>query len=162
MALAWAGFRSLPATRAEQAHAILDFVRFEQDTYRVYYDTSVDDLVRFSSEYFGYEGFTIKKGIRWRDILEALEQGFLVIVPADGRVLKNPNFKGLGPQEHMLLIRGYDYGTQEFITNDPGTRRGKKYRYDRRILFDAIRDYKTGKHEKGRPRTKSMILVDKH
>ena len=127
----------------------------------MYYDTSTQDTIRFAGEYSGFKGFRLQRAIGWRDILRALEQGFLVIVPADGRVLHNPNFKGLGPQEHMLVIRGYNYNTQEFISNDPGTRFGKEYRYHRKVLFAAIRDYKTGHKEKGRPRTKSMIVVEK-
>lgn len=161
MALAWAGVQPLAKTRERQERAILDLVRFEKEKYSVYYDTSTQDTIRFASEYSGFKGFSLQRNIGWRDILRSLEKGFLVIVPADGRVLQNPNFKGRGPQEHMLVIRGYDYTTQEFITNDPGTRMGEKYRYHRKVLFAAIRDYKTGHKEKGRPRTKSMIVAAK-
>ncbi len=162
MALAWAGVEHLGKTRVAQAQAILDLAEFEKESYGVYFDTSSQDTIRFAAAYSGYQGFSIHNNIKWRDILRALEQGFLVIVPADGRLLHNPNFKGLGPIEHMLVIRGYDYGTQEFITNDSGTRNGEGYRYHRKVLFTAIRDYKTGHIEKGRPRTKSMIVVEKN
>ena len=161
MALAWAGVRQLPHSQKAQAKAILDLVAFEESRWGGSHDTSTADTVRFMREYSGYTKISVKYGIRWRDVLGALESGSLVLVPADGRKLKNPNFKGLGPQEHMLVVRGYDYVKEEFITNDPGTRHGKEYRYPRSVLQDAIRDYKTGKKEKGRPRIKAMIVVDK-
>ncbi len=162
MALAWAGVRQLPQSPKAQAKAILDLIVFEESHWGVSHDTSAADTVRFMREYSGYTKVSVKTGIRWRDVLGALEAGSLVLVPADGRKLRNPNFKGLGPQEHMLVIRGYDYTTQEFITNDPGTRHGEEYRYPRSVLQDAIRDYRTSKKEKGRPRTKVMIVVDKY
>lgn len=161
MALAWAGIQPIGKTGKEQAQTILDLVEFEKKKYNVYFDTSPRDTIRFAREYSGYTGFNLRHAIRASDILRQLEQGFLVIASADGRVLKNPNFTGLGPTEHMLVIRGYDYDTQEFITNDPGTRFGEGYRYARKVLFSAIRDYKTGHKEKGRPRTKSMIIIEK-
>lgn len=159
MALAWAGVRQLPVGRAARAKEILVIGEFEADRYGVYHDTSPYDTARFARDYSSYKGFSVQPIRQWQDIVSALARGLLVIVPADGRVLKNPNFTGQGPEEHMLVIRGYDYNTQEFIANDPGTRKGEGWRYHRRVLFAAVRDYKTGKHEKGRPRTKSMIVV---
>ncbi len=159
MALMWAQAITISKRSEAQAQKILDIVQFEKDTYGSYYDTSPQDTARFARAYSGYEGFGVQKVVRWRDILRALEYGYIVIIPVDGRVLKNPNFKGLGPQEHALLVRGYDYNTEEFITNDPGTRKGEGYRYNRKTLFAAFRDYKTGHKEKGRPSTKTMILV---
>ena len=41
----------------------------------------------------------------------------------------------------MLVIRGYDDENQEFITNDPGTKRGKGFRYDYQTLLQAIADW---------------------
>ena len=76
-----------------------------------------------------------------------LEAGHLVIIPTNGQALKNPNFTLPGPERHMLVVKGYDYETEEFITNDPGTRNGADYRYKKDLLFEAIRNYKTGFHE---------------
>jgi len=37
----------------------------------------------------------------------------------------------------MIVIRGFDPATKEFITNDPGTKRGEFYRYDIDLLEKA-------------------------
>jgi hypothetical protein len=70
-----------------------------------------------------------------------LVSGKLVIIPAAGRLLGNPNFSGQGPIYHMLVVRGFDNKTGEFITNDPGTRKGEGYRYKYSVLINAIHDW---------------------
>jgi len=72
---------------------------------------------------------------------EALDAGHVIIVPAAGRMLKNPYFSGRGPIYHMLVVRGYDENTKEFITNDPGTKRGEGFRYSYSRLLNAIHDW---------------------
>jgi hypothetical protein len=79
----------------------------------------------------------------------------------NGRELKNPNFKAPGPVTHMVLVKGYDYKTKEFITNDPGTRRGENYRYPEKISLKAIRVYPTGYHLAVKKVKKEMIVVEK-
>ena len=59
----------------------------------------------------------------------------------------------------MLVIKGYDAETDQFITNDPGTRRGAGYRYAAAALFAAINDYPTGDHLLITTVTKAMIVV---
>jgi hypothetical protein len=59
----------------------------------------------------------------------------------------------------MLLLIGYDPRTREFITNDPGTRRGKGYRYQEDLLFRAIRDYRTGNRLPIAGEAKTIIVV---
>ena len=57
------------------------------------------------------------------------------------------------------MIRGYDSDKGEFITNDPGTKRGELYRYDQDVLYNAIRDYPSGYHKPITRIEKTMILV---
>ena len=59
----------------------------------------------------------------------------------------------------MLVVTGYDAEKKEFITNDPGTRKGAGYRYPEQVLFDAIREYPTGKHVPITINRKAMIIV---
>jgi hypothetical protein len=59
----------------------------------------------------------------------------------------------------MLVIRGYDPATKEFITNDPGTRKGEGYRYPEQIIYAAWRDYPSGDHEPILNINKNMIVV---
>jgi len=72
-------------------------------------------------------------------IKSELLKGNLVIIPVAGRLLGNPNFKTPGPLYHMLVIRGFD--EDEFITNDPGTRKGENYRYKYKTIINAIHDW---------------------
>ena len=107
---------------------------FDIVDYRLVYDFSIEDLKRVMAD-------------------------GLVIVPTNGQALKNPNFTRPGPLQHMLVITGYDPATREFITNDPGTRKGEGYRYEEDILFAAIREYPTGKHLPIKGGRKAMIVV---
>jgi hypothetical protein len=112
-------------------------------------------------EYYDIAAGAVKSDITLTDIRDTLASGALVIIPADGRKLKNPHFKQPGPTRHMLVIAGYDAETKEFITNDPGTKHGKGYRYPEKILFDAILDYPTGDHLPLRSMKKVMMTVQK-
>ena len=97
--------------------------------------------------------------LKKEDIKKALSENRLVIVPTDGQKLKNPNFTQPGPPRHMLVIVGYDDTTREFITNDPGTRKGEGYRYSQDVLYEAILDYPTGKHLPVTSSDKVMLTV---
>lgn len=108
--------------------------------------------------YFAILDYRVTYDFTLDDLKSALMDG-LVIVPTNGRTLKNPNFTLPGPLQHMLVVTGYDTTTKEFITNDPGTRKGESYRYSEQVLFDAIREYPTGKHLPITLERKAMIIV---
>lgn len=69
------------------------------------------------------------------NIKNELAQNRLILFPANGKLLNNPNYKLPGPPYHMLVIRGYT--ETEIITNDPGTRKGENYSYTFETLYDA-------------------------
>ena len=91
----------------------------------------------------------------FKQIKEQIAQNNPVILPAAGRELKNPNFKAPGPLYHMLVVRGW-LSDGRIITNDPGTRRGEGYIYDKSVLWDAIHDWNGGNVASGQ---KVMIVV---
>ena len=79
---------------------------------------------------------------------DQLSQGYVIIVPAAGRELKNPFFNQPGPLYHMFVLRGYtDDGY--FITNDPGTKRGEGYLYTFERVMDAMGDWNDGDPSSG-------------
>lgn len=126
---------------------IVELADFQQKKYGENRDTSLEDVVSWMyKDYFKYKNVEIVDINTSLDLIKELEKGNLLLIPTNGQALNNPNFTGDGPERHMVLIKGYDYETQEFITNDPGTRNGKDYRYDRELLYEAIRLYKTGYH----------------
>jgi uncharacterized protein YvpB len=89
-------------------------------------------------------------------IKKLIAKGHPVIIPAAGRMLGNPNFTGLGPPYHMLVIKGYN--DTHFITNDPGTRRGEGYEYTFATIDRAIHDW-TGSKETIREGRRAMLIL---
>lgn len=77
-----------------------------------------------------------------------------VILPAAGRLLGNPYFHQPGPLYHMLVVKGYE--GDEFITNDPGTKRGENFRYYELALAHAVHDWNSGAVTEGEP---VMVVV---
>jgi len=139
---------------------IVAISEYETENFGGFIDTSaVDTIKRIIQGYFGYNGVLVREGVVLSDIINEIEKGKAVIVPANGRLLGNPYFTPPGPERHNLVIRGYDSETKEFITNDPGTKRGEIYRYDEQVLFNAIRDYPTGNHLPIEKIKKNMIVV---
>ena len=161
MAMAWVkGEKNL--TPQEWRRRIIALSDWEQKKYGEYRDISVADIVTWIfKDYFSDDKVEVKAVKSAADIRQELEKGNIVLVPMNGRALKNPYFTAPGPERHMILIKGYDYQKKQFITNDPGTRRGENYRYPEKVLFNAIRVYKTGYHLPFGPLKKEMIVVEK-
>jgi len=160
MAMYWVRGQSLsPQEAKDKIIAISDW---EQQRYGIYQDTSARDTAeRIFKEYFEYQKVNVVNNITLQDIINELTKNNLVIAPANGQTLNNPFFNSPGPERHMIVITGYDYRAKEFITNDPGTKRGQDYRYDQDVLFNAIRDYETGYHQPIAGIKKNMIVVQK-
>jgi len=134
---------------------------FEIEKYHNFYDHSTKDTAQIMKDYFHYDSIEVKENITADEIIKELKDGNLVIVPINGRVLKNPYYTPPGPDRHMLPIIGYDFLTQEFITNDVGTRHGEKFRYKKDVLEASIRDYPTGHKEPILQINKVMLVVKK-
>lgn len=123
------------------------------------YDLSALDISVLAQKYFPEMRISLVKNVTTDDMKKALSEGNILIIPANGRKLHNPNFTAPGPLYHTLLIRGFDPVTDEFITNDSGTRRGSAYRYPSDIVFSAMQDYETGYHGKIFPDEKVMLII---
>ena len=150
--------KSVQKTKRE----ILDLSAYQEKAIGTYHDTSASTTAKWLlGGYYKYNNYEVKKNITVKDIIKNLEQGNIIIVPTNGRLLKNPNFSGLGPERHMVLIKGYDYRKKLFITNDPGTRNGENYKYSEKILYQAIRDYPTGYHVPIKNIEKTAIIIKK-
>lgn len=166
MAMAWVKGEGLTVknkiSKATWEKKIIALSDFEKKKYGEYRDVTLSDMIKWIfKDYFKYDKVNIKSLVSTKDILAELEKGKIVLLPMNGRELKNPNFKAPGPVTHMVLIKGYDYKTKEFITNDPGTRNGENYRYPEKIILKAIRVYPTGYHLTVKKIEKSMIVVEK-
>jgi len=166
MAMAWVKGQGIKTKdiigKATWEKRIIALSNFEQKKYGEYRDVSLNDMIKWIfNDYFNYKKVSLKKVTSANDILAELERGRLVLAPVNGQALNNPNFTAPGPLAHMLLIKGYDYKTKEFITNDPGTRRGENYRYSNKVIFNAIRVYPTGHHEEIKKIKKEILVIEK-
>lgn len=132
---------------------------FSERKFGQFVDASAEDTALMLEEYYGVPSEVVYD-MKLEDMRRAVVEGNLLIVPANGRKLGNPNFTPPGPVNHMLVVIGYDAVTKEFVTNDPGTRRGQGYRYGEDVLYTAIRDYPTGNHLPNLAERKAMIVVE--
>ncbi|MDP2647880.1 MAG: C39 family peptidase [Candidatus Yanofskybacteria bacterium] len=160
MAYHWATGEPIGSLQESEAE-IIAFAEYQIERYGHAIDTSAADTVKLMKEYLEYSKVRLVYDITLADIKTELAKGNLVIVPALGRELPNPNFTPPGPLRHMFVIIGYDDSRQQFITNDPGTRQGKGFRYAYSVMEDAFFDYPTGRHEPLTEMRRAMIVVEK-
>lgn len=158
MAISWAQGKDFTADEAEEK--ILAMAEYQLKNYGHFHDTSAQDtLNRIIKGYFNNDTAKIKFDIETIDIKNELARGNIVIIPVDGRKLQNPYFTPPGPIEHMIVVIGFDYGSNEFIVNDPGTKRGNKIQYSEKIISEAMQDYPSGYHLPIEEVVKAMIII---
>jgi len=140
---------------------IQSLIKFQIKNYGDYKDSTAKQIAQMYSDFYGQP----KNGMKFKvvydfqkdDLKKYLSKGNPIIIPAAGRLLKNPYFTPPGPLYHNLVLIGYD--GNNIITNDSGTKRGQNYKYDINILYRAIHDFPGKKEdiEKGR---KAMIILE--
>ena len=159
MAMHWVRGEQI-RSREAALQEILALSYYQENTFGEYRDTSAADTAdRLIKGYYNYSNFDVRSVITNDEIIRTIRLGHVVILPFNGQALHNPYFTPPGPERHMMVLIGYDSNTEEYITNDPGTRQGESYRYDKDILFAAIRDYSTGYHIPIEKVEKAMIVV---
>lgn len=136
----------------QKLRAIMDF---EVKKLGFYEDTNADQTATILTDYFGISRVDVVPDPTANAIKNDLSQGKAVIVPLAGRQVGNPYYKSPGPLYHMLVVKGYTKNG-DFITNDPGTRRGADYIYKTDTIMNAIHDWNGGNVDAGR---KVMIVV---
>ncbi|MFA6993398.1 MAG: C39 family peptidase [Patescibacteria group bacterium] len=114
-----------------------------------------EEVAIMAREYFGLNA-EVSAEVTVEKIKKELVAGNIIILPLTGQDIGNPNYSGAGPLYHMLVVKGYD--RDQFITNDPGTRLGKDYKYEYQTLIDATHDWNGGEIYNGE---KVMIIVKK-
>lgn len=151
------GVTSVSPDEAKQE--LLAIAAYEKKTFGHAFDTSATDTAKILKGYFSLDSQVVELESE-QALQQLVEIGHVVVIPTDGRKLGNPFFKAPGPETHMLVILAYDAKTKEYIVNDPGTKRGAKYRYKEQVLFDAIADYVSGaKHTERKSVEKTVIVV---
>ncbi|MFA4818095.1 MAG: C39 family peptidase [Parcubacteria group bacterium] len=133
-------------------------VDFEIKNYGDFKDTTAAETVKLAEDFYGIKNLKVVYDFPKEDLKKYLAEGNPIIVPAAGRELGNPNFTGLGPLYHNLVLVGYKGNT--IVTNDPGTRKGEGYTYNMDVLYNAIHDF-PGRPEDINQGRKAMIVVEK-
>jgi hypothetical protein len=144
-----------PISDANDADAKLLAIKdFEMKRFGYYEDTNAEETATILREYFGLDKVRLISDPTVQDIKNSLAEGKVVIVPLAGRQLNNPYFQHPGPLYHMVVIKGY-MKNGDFITDDPGTRRGADYIYKPDIIMNTLHDWNGGNVDTG----KKVILV---
>lgn len=127
------------ADAADAEQGLQALKRWQLEHFGYYYDTTAAENAEILAGVYGLKTeLLVDPTIA--QIKAAIAAGHPVIVPAAGRELGNPNFTAPGPIYHNLVIRGYTKDGK-FITNDPGTRKGKQYVYAQSVVMAAIHDW---------------------
>lgn len=128
---------------ANDAEAELQRVkRWELKNLGYHYDTSAAATARILREAFKLNTqLALDPSASY--LREIIDTGHPVIVPVDGRQLRNPFFRRPWPDYHMVVVKGYTTDGR-FIVHEPGTRRGRDYLYRERTLLRAMHDYNNG------------------
>ncbi len=107
---------------------------WEMQTFGYNLDINSEEVVKMIKANYNLQAKIINN-VTEENIKKELVQNHLVLLPANGQLLGNPNYKQPGPKYHMLVIRGF--APTSIITNDPGTRNGLNYVYDFDTLYKA-------------------------
>ena len=118
--------------------AILEMVEWQTANFGGHFDLTLEQEQQLIAAFYPDLRSEIVTASAQR-IVEDLQKGNLIIIPAAGQALGNPYFRAPGPIYHMLVVIGVR-GTK-FITNDPGTKRGKDYLYDQKKLLGAVHEW---------------------
>ncbi|OGN33078.1 MAG: hypothetical protein A3F98_00515 [Candidatus Yanofskybacteria bacterium RIFCSPLOWO2_12_FULL_41_8] len=154
MAASYINGWSIPTSEFAEGK-MLEIKDFEEKRFGYYKDTTAEETAIILREFYKIEKVKVVYDPTAEDIKKALADKKVIVIPAAGRQLGNPYFQSPGPIYHMLIIKGY---TKEgnFITNDPGTRRGADFIYSPGVLMNAIHDWNGGDVDNGK---KVMIVV---
>lgn len=138
----------------EMDRRLRELVDYETATYGDVPSISAQRAVEVMRDHLGLKARVVPIA-SLDDVKAEIAAGRPVILPADGRLLFNPNFRDGGPPYHMLVAKGYTART--IVTNDPGTRVGADYAYANDVLWKAVHDWNDGDVPHG---AKVMIVVD--
>ena len=127
---------TLPADLVESELAKI--TDWEKQTFGYYLDINSEETAQLLMEFYGLKA-QVLHNLTLDEIKTELSQNRVILWPANGQKLGNPNFRQPGPPYHMLVIKGWD--SKGIITNDPGTRKGQNYFYTYETLYNANGDW---------------------
>ena len=145
------GNRQMRLSTAVADKLILELIDWET-AHGYLVDLTAAEVAKVLEERYGLEAEAVP--YEAEVVRQELKAKRPVILPAAGRLLGNPYFRQPGPLYHMLVVKGYE--GDEFIVNDPGTKRGESFRYHESVFARAVHDWNGGEVEAGK---QVMIVV---
>ena len=152
--------KDYPLDKETGNQEILGLVKFQQVKWGGHHDLNARKTAQLMADYYKYNKFRISYNFGINDIKMELAKGNVVLTPMAGRLLGNRFYRQPGPAYHYMVFKGYDDRAGEFITNDPGTKRGEGFRYKYAVAWNAIHDW-NGSKETITQGKKAMIVVYK-
>ncbi|MBU0574106.1 MAG: C39 family peptidase [Candidatus Margulisbacteria bacterium] len=140
-------------TKETGSWEMMQLIRYQRKEYGGHNNLTAERTASLIKEYYGFPGFEVVYDFGIEDMKQQLSDGKILLAPAAGRLLGNRYYTQPGPLYHFLVFTGYDDKKGEFITNDPGTKRGEGFRYKYERAYNAISDWQTGR--------KAMIVIKK-
>lgn len=126
---------------------ILQVFRIKEGVHGKSLDENAATMVDIINKFYPWEARAVENP-SIDQIKQEIDAKRPVIALTYGRALYNPYFLRGGPDYHTVVISGYDDKKQDFITQEPGTRRGLDFRYSYDRLMSAIHDFVPGKQTK--------------
>jgi len=152
--------RNYPLDKESGNQEILGLVKYQEVRWGGHHDLTAQKTAQLMAEYYKYKKYKLIYQFGIEDIKKELAQGNLVLTPMAGRLLGNRYYTRPGPAYHYMVFKGYNNRSGEFITNDPGTKRGEGFRYKYDIAFNAIHDW-AGTKDNIAQGKKAMIIIYK-
>jgi hypothetical protein len=152
--------KAYPLDRESGNQELLGLVNYQVKKYGRHHDLTAEQTAKLMADYYKFKKYEVVYKFNVEDIKRVLGAGDLVLAPMAGRLLGNKYYHQPGPAYHFLVFKGYDDASGEFITNDPGTKRGDGYRYKYEVAYNAIHDW-AGSKENITTGRKVMIVIRK-
>jgi hypothetical protein len=158
MAAHWV--KGYPIDKEEGNQEILGLVNYQVKRWGGHHDLTAAKTAALMREYYRLKSCRVVSKFGVEEIKQELASGNLAVAPMAGRLLGNKYYRQPGPAYHYLVFIGYDDSKAEFITNDPGTKRGKGYRYKYEVAYNAIHDW-AGSKENINTGRKALIVISR-
>ncbi|MFA6466703.1 MAG: C39 family peptidase [Patescibacteria group bacterium] len=148
--------KKMPSQEAVET-ILSSMVSWQEENWGGHHNLPIAKLAEYIRLFYDYR-VEVVENVTVSQLKDFLNEGRPIIVPADGHKLANPFFSGDGPDYHMLVIKGYV--DNNFITNDPGTRRGEDFVYSSQNMMDSIFDWDTKKSSATGPKNVLVLYND--
>lgn len=128
---------------------------YELQTFGYFKDTTAAETAKILTDFYHVQKVQLVQNPTIDQIKQNLAAGKVIIEPAAGQELHNPNFTAPGPVYHNIILKGYT-SDGRIITNDPGTRNGANYIYSADTIMSAMHDWNSTNIDAG---AKVIIVV---